>query len=39
MAPSVHQVGEGSGREVRIPLAGTALSLAVELLLVGFFVA
>jgi hypothetical protein len=30
---------EGSGREVRIPLAGTALSLAVELLVVGFFVA
>lgn len=29
---------EGSGRE-RIPLAGTALSLAVELLVVGFFVA
>jgi hypothetical protein len=30
---------EGSGREVRIPVAGTAASLAVELLLVGFFVA
>jgi hypothetical protein len=29
----------GSGREARIPLAGTAASLAVELLLVGFFVA
>jgi hypothetical protein len=28
-----------SGREARIPLAGTAASLAVELLVVGFFVA